>query len=319
MRRSGLPGAFELAAEVREALAAGAPVVALETTILSHGMPYPQNVATARSLERIVREAGAVPATIAVIGGRVRIGVEDAELELLGCASDILKLSLADLAYAVSTGRSGATTVAATMFCCARAGIEIFATGGIGGVHRGAERTMDVSADLEALARTPVAVVCAGAKAILDLPKTLEVLETHGVAVVGYCTDEFPAFWSRRSGLHAPLRLDSPAAVAHLLRVRREVGLQSGTVIANPIPAESEIPPEEMAAFVEVAAGEAKRAGITGKALTPWLLGRLLALTSGRSLIANIALVQENARLAGEIACALPASASGSGRGVIVS
>ncbi|HEY5258992.1 MAG TPA: pseudouridine-5'-phosphate glycosidase [Candidatus Baltobacteraceae bacterium] len=288
--------------EVREALDRRAPLVALETTIVTHGMPYPQNVATARRVEAIVRDGGAVPATIAVIGGRIRVGLSDEELEWLGTAKNVLKLSRADLAYAVATGRDGATTVAGTMLCAALAGIGVFATGGIGGVHRGAERSMDVSADVEELARTPVTVVCAGAKALLDLPKTLEVLETRGVAVIGYETDEFPAFWSRSSGLRLTLRADSPDAIAALVRAQRELGIVAGTIVANPIPLADEIPAREMATHIEAALGDAQRANVVGKAVTPWLLDRIFTLTQGKSLIANIALVENNARLAAKIA-----------------
>jgi len=288
--------------EVREALDLRAPLVALETTIVTHGMPYPQNVATARNVEAIVRDGGAVPATIAVIGGRIRVGLSDEELEWLGTAKNVLKLSRADLAYAVATGRDGATTVAGTMLCAALAGIGVFATGGIGGVHRGAERSMDVSADVEELARTPVTVVCAGAKALLDLPKTLEVLETRGVAVIGYETDEFPAFWSRSSGLRLTLRADSPDAIAALVRAQRELGIVAGTIVANPIPLADEIPAREMATHIEAALGDAQRANVVGKAVTPWLLDRIFTLTQGKSLIANIALVENNARLAAKIA-----------------
>jgi pseudouridine-5'-phosphate glycosidase len=291
--------------EVQAALDRGAPLVALETTIVTHGMPYPQNVATARKVEAIVRDGGAVPATIAVIGGRIRVGLSDEELEWLGTAKDVLKLSRADLPFAVATGRDGATTVAGTMLCAALAGVNVFATGGIGGVHRGAESSMDVSADLEELARTPVAVVCAGAKALLDLPKTLEVLETRGVAVVGYRTDEFPAFWSRSSGLPAPLRLDSVDAIAKLIQTQRDLGMIAGTVIANPIPLEEEIPAHEMAEYIDRAIAQARAAGVVGKAVTPWLLDRIYTLTSGKSLTANIALVENNARLATDIAIAL--------------
>lgn len=300
-----LSPAIDLFPEVASALERGAPLVALETTIVTHGMPYPQNVATARAVEAIVRDGGAVPATIAVIGGRIRIGLSHDELEWLGTAKDVMKVSRADLPFAVAAGRHGATTVAGTMLCAALAGIRIFATGGIGGVHRGAESTMDVSADLEEFARTPVAVVCAGAKALLDLPKTLEALETRGVPVVGYGTDEFPAFWSRTSGLRAPLRLDTPEAIAALLQTQRSLGIRTGMVVANPIPVEHEIPAPEMAGYIERAISESQSAGIRGKAVTPWLLDRLFTITEGKSLTANIALVENNARLATRIAVAL--------------
>jgi len=296
---------IRIAPEVASALANGAPLVALETTIVTHGMPYPQNVSTALSVEAIVREAGAVPATIAVIEGCIRIGLSAEELERLATASDVLKLSRADLSYALASGRTGATTVAATMICAHLARIGVFATGGIGGVHHGAETTMDISADLEELARTPVAVVCAGAKALLDIPKTLEVLETRGVPVVCYRCDEFPAFWSRSSGLPAPLRLDEPRAIAQLIRAQRELGLGGGLVVANPIPHADEIPAPEMNDHIETAVEEARRDGITGKALTPFLLDRLMSNTAGRSLDANIALVKSNAHLAARIALAL--------------
>jgi pseudouridine-5'-phosphate glycosidase len=298
---------IRIAPEVEAALARGLPLVALETTIVAHGMPYPQNVSTALALEAIVREAGAVPATIAVIDGCIRVGLSASELEWLATASDVLKLSRADLSYAVATGQHGATTVAATMICANLAGIGVLATGGIGGVHRGAEMTMDVSADLEELARTPVTVVCAGAKALLDLPKTLEVLETRGVPVVCYRSDEFPAFWSRSSGLRAPLRLDEPDAIARLIVAQRELGLGGGTVVANPIPQADEIPSLEMSEHIEIALAEARCDGIAGKALTPFVLERLMSSTAGRSLDANIALVKHNARLAALIAVALAA------------
>jgi pseudouridine-5'-phosphate glycosidase len=304
---NALPEFFDLSEEVRGALARGAPIVALESTIISHGMPHPQNVETARAVEQIVRETGATPATIAVLRGRVLVGLDDEQLGRLARAKDVLKLSTADLPYAVSQRRDGSTTVAATMRCAHAAGIDLFATGGIGGVHRGAESSFDVSADLYELARTPVAVVCAGAKALLDLPKTIETLETLGVPVVGYRTDEFPAFWSRESSLSLGLRLDDPAGVAEFLRAQRALGLQSGAVIANPIPAADEIPRDEMNGYVETAVREAARGSISGKAVTPWLLERINTLTSGRSLIANVALVKSNARLAAEIALSLAA------------
>jgi pseudouridine-5'-phosphate glycosidase len=268
-------------------------------------MPYPQNVETAREVERIVREAGAVPATIAVIGGQIRAGLSDAELEYFGTAKGILKLSRADLPYALAAGKDGATTVAATMICAKLAGIEIFATGGIGGVHRGVEQTLDISADLQELAKTRVAVVCAGAKALLDLPRTLEVLETLGVPVIGFCTDEFPAFWSRSSGLPVPVRMDSPRGIAAFLHTKRALQLEGGTLIANPITPGDEIPFQNIAGHIETAVAEARRAAVTGKALTPWILDRMLKLTSGKSLSANVALVKSNARLAAGIATEL--------------
>ncbi|HET9393504.1 MAG TPA: pseudouridine-5'-phosphate glycosidase [Candidatus Rubrimentiphilum sp.] len=302
-----MPEFFDLSGEVRDALARRSPIVALESTIISHGMPHPQNVDTARAVEQIVRKAGAIPATIAVLRGRVLVGLDDAQLERLANSNDVRKLSTADLPYAVSQRRDGSTTVAATMRCAHAAGIGIFATGGIGGVHRGAERSFDVSADLYELARTPVAVVCAGAKALLDLPKTLETLETLGVPVVGYRTNEFPAFWSRASSLVLSLRIDEADGIAEFLRAQRALGLQSGAVIANPIPAENEIPRDQMNGCIETAARAAEQACVTGKAVTPWLLERINALTSGRSLEANVALVKSNARLAAEIALSLAA------------
>jgi pseudouridylate synthase len=291
--------------EVRRALQGKHPIVALESTIITHGMPYPENLATARSLEGQVRAGGAVPATIAVIGGVICIGLSDAELEWLASAKNVLKVSRNDLPYALATKRIGATTVAATMIGAHAAGIQVFATGGIGGVHRGAETSFDISADLEELARTPVAVVCAGAKAILDLPKTLEYLETRGVPVVGYGTNEFPAFWSRQSGLKAPLRLDTPSEIAQMLQVKREMNLAGGVVICNPVPQADEIPFHEMRGFIDRAIRESEEYGIKGKAVTPYLLARIVEITGGRSLRTNIALAQNNARLAAEIASQL--------------
>lgn len=288
--------------EVTRAFDCGAPVVALETTILSHGMPYPQNVETALAVEAIVREEGCVPATIAVIGGKIHVGLEMEQIEYFGTAGGVLKLSRADLPYAIAASKDGATTVAATMLCAHLAGIPVFATGGVGGVHRGAEQTMDVSADLEELARTPVAVVCAGAKALLDLSKTLEVLETRGVPVIGYGTSEFPAFWSASSGLPVPLRFDTPQDIAAFLHVKREMALASGTLIANPIAQADEIPAPQMRGYIETAVEEARSRSIRGKAVTPWLLDRILHLTGGKSLTANVALVKNNARLASRIA-----------------
>jgi pseudouridine-5'-phosphate glycosidase len=293
---------LKIAEEVQDTLAARRPVVALETTIVTHGMPYPENINTARELEAEIRDAGAVPATIAVLGGAVRVGLSESELESLATARDVLKLSRNDLAYAVATGRSGATTVAATMICARLAGIRVFVTGGIGGVHRGAERSFDISADLEELARTSVAVVCAGAKALLDIPKTLEYLETRGVPVIGYRTSDFPAFWSRTSGLPVPLRLDSLAEIARVLELKWSLGLEGGALIANPIGPEHEIPAAEMSVYIDKAVAEAAARGISGKAVTPFILAHLKEITNGRSLMANIALVKSNARAGAALA-----------------
>ncbi len=295
---------LDLSPEVREALDRGAPVVALESTIVTHGMPYPDNVSTARAVEAAVRAGGAVPATIVVFRGRIRVGLDEAEIEALGRAEGVMKLSRADLAYAVAMRRDGSTTVAATMICAHLAGIRVFATGGIGGVHRGMETTLDVSADLDELGRTPVTVVCAGAKALLDLPRTLEYLETRGVTVVGYRTDRFPAFWSRDSGLPAPLRLDSAVEIAALAAAQRRLGLTGGVLVANPVAAADEIPAGEIAEHIEKAVADATRRGVGGKGVTPFILSRMLELTDGRSLRANVALILGNARLAAEIAVA---------------
>ncbi|MUZ74111.1 pseudouridine-5-phosphate glycosidase [Agrobacterium vitis] len=291
--------------EVAAAKTRNAPIVALESTIITHGMPYPKNVEMAQSVEAIIRDGGAVPATIAVIEGVLHIGLEEDQLQKLAQMTDVLKVSRADLAYAIAERRTGATTVAATMIAAARANISVFATGGIGGVHRGAEDSFDISADLEELARTPVIVVCAGAKAILDIPKTLEVLETRGVPVVTYDSDEFPAFWSRESGLKSPLKLESPAAIANFQKVRDQFGIDGGMLIANPVPEADEIAREEMEIYIGRALAAAEREEITGKAVTPFLLDAIYHLTDGRSLITNIALVENNARLAAEIAVAM--------------
>jgi pseudouridine-5'-phosphate glycosidase len=296
---------IEVAPRVARTLAAGGAVVALETTIVTHGMPFPQNVETALEVEALVRASGAEPATIAIVDGRIRVGLEPEAIRALAGMTGVRKVSRADLPFTVATGAAGATTVAATMIAAALAGIGVFATGGIGGVHRGAEVTLDVSADLDELARTPVTVVCAGAKALLDLPKTLEVLETRGVPVICYRTDVFPAFWSRDSGLRAPLRLDSPKAIADAVRAQRALGYTSGTLIANPVDAADEIPAAEIAAHIDAAVAAARATGISGKDVTPFLLDRLLDLTGGRSLTTNIALIKNNARLAAEIAVAL--------------
>jgi len=288
--------------EVRKALQRDLPVVALESTIITHGMPYPQNVKTAQLVEQQVRDAGAHPATIAVISGRLCVGLSDQQLQDLGRAKDVAKLSRADLAAALVTGQTGATTVAATMIAAHLAGIRVFATGGIGGVHRGAGDSFDISADLHELAQTSVTVVAAGAKAILDIPKTLEVLETLGVPVIAFSQDEFPAFWSRSSGLTAPLRMDSAADIAAAQVMRQELGLPGGQLVANPIPQADEIPADVLAPLIKQALSEAETQGIAGKDVTPFLLGRIFELTDGRSLKANIALVLNNACLAAEIA-----------------
>lgn len=296
--------------EVTTALAQKAPLVALESTIITHGIPYPANLETARSVEQTVRDAGAVPATIAIIAGTIRVGLEDATLVELAQAQNIMKLSRSDLAAAVATGSSGATTVAATMICAQLAGISVFATGGIGGVHRGAGQSFDVSADLHELSKTMVTVVCAGAKAILDLPKTLEVLETFGVPVIGYQTNDFPAFWSRNSGLAAPLRMENPAEIAAAHIMRQTLGINGGQLIANPIPAEVEIDPDYLKPIIAKAVAQAQAQKIVAKDVTPFLLGRILELTEGKSLEANIALVKNNARLAAEIALVIGPSRS---------
>lgn len=291
--------------EVAVAQAEGRPVVALESTIITHGLPFPQNLETANRVEQVVRAEGAVPATIAVLGGRVHVGLTGDELAALAQASDVAKLSRADLAVRMVLMADGSTTVAATMICARLAGIEVFATGGIGGVHRGAETSFDISADLDELAKTAVTVVCAGAKAILDLPKTLEALETRGVPVIAFGTDAFPAFWSRDSGLAAPLRLDDPARIARAHRLRGAMGIAGGQLVVNPIPAAAEIPLAEILPAIEAAVADAAAQGVGGKAVTPFLLSRVMALTEGRSLAANVALVENNARLAARIARAL--------------
>ncbi|MCW1955485.1 MAG: pseudouridine-5'-phosphate glycosidase [Roseobacter sp.] len=288
--------------EVRAAQAAALPVVALESTIITHGMPYPQNIETAREVEAEVRAHAAVPATIAVLEGRLHIGLEDHELETLAKAQDVAKLSRADLAACLAMKGTGATTVAATMIAAHIAGISVFATGGIGGVHQGAELSFDVSADLQELAQTPVTVVAAGAKAILDIPKTLEVLETLGVPVIGYGQSEFPAFWSRASGLAAPLRMDTAKEIAKAHAMRAALGLPGGQLVGNPVPETAEISRETLTPIIEQAQSEARAQGISGKSVTPFLLARIFELTEGRSLATNIALVLNNARLAAQIA-----------------
>ena len=300
------PGPVVLGEAVRAALAEGRPVVALETAILTHGLPRPLNLETARRTEEAVRAEGAVPATCAVIGGRLRVGLDDPALDALSRAEGVAKLSRADLAACMATGGTGSLTVAATMIAARAAGVEVFATGGIGGVHRGASESFDVSADLHELARTPVTVVSSGAKAILDLPATFEVLETLGVPVVAHGQDALPAFWSRDSGLPAPLRMDDPAAIARAHRTRAALGLGGGQLVANPPP--EEIPAAELASVIARADAEAREAGVRGKAVTPWMLSRIVALTEGRTLAVNAALVPANARLAARIARELSAS-----------
>ena len=294
-----------LSPAVAAAKAAGRPLVALESTIVTHGMPYPANLRTALAVEAAVRDSGAEPATIAVIDGVVRIGLAADELAALAEAREVMKLSRADLAFAVASGRTGSTTVAATMIAARAAGLSVFATGGIGGVHRGGETSLDVSADLEELARTDVIVVSAGAKAILDIGRTLEYLETKGVPVVVYGSDELPAFWSQESGHAAPLRLDSAAEIARFHKTRAALGIAGGMLVANPLDAAHAIPRETVEGWIEQALGEATAKGVAGKAVTPFLLGRIVTLSEGRSLEANIALIKANARLAGEIAVAL--------------
>lgn len=295
--------ALALSDEVRTALAEGRPVVALESTIIAHGMPFPKNVETALRVENIVREAGAVPATCAIIGGRLKSGLSTEEIELLGRGgNDIPKASRRDLSYLISRRAHGATTVASTMIIAHLAGIRMFATGGIGGVHRGATHTMDISADLPELAQTPVAVVSAGAKSILDLPLTLEYLETQGVPVIGYRTEEFPAFYTRSSGLKVDFRLNSPEEIAHLLQAQWNNGLRSGVLIANPVPAEHEADSAMIDRAISEAVEAADRNGIRGKAITPFLLAHIERATGGKSLETNIELVCNNARLAAEIA-----------------
>lgn len=296
---------IKLAAELTTAIAAGKPVVALESTIIAHGMPYPQNLNMAREVEAIIRDAGAIPATIAVIAGELRAGLSDTELQHFAkTGPSIMKVSTRDLPFVVAKKINGATTVASTMRLAAMAKICVFATGGIGGAHRGAERNFDVSADLVEFSHSNVAVVTAGAKAILDLPLTLEILETHGVPVVGFGTDEFPAFYSRSSGQKVPMRCDTPAEIAAMMKAKWAMDLQGGLVVANPIPHAAEIPVSEIAPTIEKALTEARELGVHGKNVTPFLLARLAEITQGRSLAANIALVKNNAKLAAEIAVA---------------
>jgi pseudouridylate synthase len=291
--------------QVAQAQAEGRPIVALESTIIAHGMPYPENVRTAREVESIIRALGAEPATIAVIGGRIRVGLSDGELELLGRSGEAQKVSRRDLPAMLASGALGATTVAGTMICAALAGIEVFVTGGIGGVHRGAETSFDISADLQELAQTSVAVVCAGAKSILDIGLTLEYLETHGVPVLSCEQDNFAAFYTRDSGFRADFRFDEPADQARFIRTKWDLGLAGGVVLSTPVPEADEMPREEIDAITHQALAEAAQQHITGKAVTPFLLERIKALTGGRSLATNIALVKHNAEVGARLALAL--------------
>ena len=294
---------LEISPEVQAALAEGKPVVALESTIISHGMPYPQNVETAMNVEQIVRQNGAVPATIAIIGGKLKAGLSADEIEYLGKKGyAVTKASRRDLPVLVARGEDGATTVATTMIIAAMAGIKVFATGGIGGVHRGAEVTMDISADLEELARTPVLVVCAGAKSILDLGLTLEYLETKGVPVIGYGTEELPAFYTRKSGFGVDYRLDTPEEVAAAFRAKLEMDLGGGMLVTNPIPEQYSMDPDVINKAIDEAVAEANAQGIRGKQTTPFLLAKIKDITGGDSLASNIRLVYNNAALAAKVA-----------------
>ena len=292
--------------EVQQAIAEGKPVVALESTIISHGMPYPQNVETALNVEKIVREAGAVPATIAIIKGKITVGLSTEQIEYLGKKGlNVIKASRRDLPVLLARGGDGATTVTTTMIGAALAGVKVFATGGIGGVHRGAETTMDISADLEELAQTPVMVICAGAKSILDLGLTLEYLETKGVPVIGYQTEELPAFYTRQSGFKVDYRMDTPKEIADAFRVKLDMGLVGGMLVTNPIPEEYSMDPEYISKNIADAIDEANRLGIKGKETTPFLLDKIQKLTGGDSLKSTIQLVFNNARLGAEIAKSL--------------
>lgn len=305
MRRDGERAYLRVAGEVRAALEAGGPVVALESTVIAHGLPYPENIEVARAMEAAVRASGAVPATVALIDGRIVIGLSDDEIELLGTARGVLKASRRDLAAALSQHRLAATTVAGTLACAALAEIHVFATGGIGGVHRGAQTSFDISADLPELARTPVMTVCAGAKAILDLPLTLEYLETHGVTVLGLATDDFPAFYTRSSGLPVPHRVETPEEAAAVAQVQWASGLGGGILLTCPVPEDEALPREAIEDAIERALHEAEQRHVTGQAVTPFLLGRVAELSDGRSVRTNRALLLNNAAIAGQCAVAL--------------
>ena len=291
--------------EIKEALEAGKPVVALESTIISHGMPYPENVEFAHKVEEIVRGEGAIPATTAIIGGKLKVGLNSEELEIMCKADGVGKVSRRDVAVYLATGKTGATTVATTMIIAAMAGIKVFATGGIGGVHRGAQETFDISADLQELAKTPVGVVCAGAKSILDIGLTLEYLETMGVPVLGMGTDDFPAFYCRKSGYKVDFNVESPEMAANILHTQWEAGMEGGAVLANPIPQEYELDFDEMEGVINKALAMAKEQGIHGKATTPFLLSHIKDLTHGVAFASNVQLAYNNARMASKIAVAM--------------
>ena len=306
MNTSNLRKYLDVSEEVQKALAEGRPVVALESTIISHGMPYPQNVETALNVEKVVRDNGAVPATIAIIGGKLKVGISKEEIDHLGRKGlNVIKASRRDIPVLAAKGEDGATTVAATMILANLAGVKIFATGGVGGVHRGAETTMDISADLEELAETPVMVVCAGAKSILDLGLTLEYLETKGVTVFGYQSEELPAFYTRKSGFKVDYRMDTPKELADVYKAKEDLGLRGGMLVTNPIPEEYSMDPALIGKSIDEAIEEANRLGIKGKDTTPYLLDKIQKITGGSSLAANIQLVYNNAKLASQIACEL--------------
>lgn len=306
MNTSNLKKYLEVSEEVQKALEEGKPVVALESTIISHGMPYPKNVETALNVEKVIRDNGVVPATIAIIGGKLKVGVSKEEIDYLGRKGlNVIKASRRDIPVLAAKGEDGATTVAATMILANLAGIKIFATGGVGGVHRGAETTMDISADLEELAETPVMVVCAGAKSILDLGLTMEYLETKGVTVFGYQTEELPAFYTRKSGFKVDYRMDTPKELADVYKAKEELGLRGGMLVTNPIPEEYAMDSDYINKSINEAVEEANRLGIKGKDTTPFLLDKIQKITGGTSLEANIQLVYNNAKLASKIACEL--------------
>lgn len=291
-----------LSEEVQAGMAKGLPIVALESTIISHGMPYPQNVAMAREVEQIIRDNGAVPATIAIVAGKIKIGLSDEELEMFGRSKGIAKVSRRDLADVIASQKLGATTVATTMIAAQLAGIKFFVTGGLGGVHRGWEHNLDISADLDELAQTGVAVICAGAKSILDLPATLEYLETKGVPVIGYQTQNLPAFFTRDSGLPLALSSDDLAHIAAMIKIKWELGLNGGVVVANPIPEQDALAPDYINGIIESAVKEAEEKGIKGKDITPFLLGKIVEMSGGKSLEANIKLVKNNAKIGATLA-----------------